>query len=217
VLTPRKVVPRSWFPESLQEVDVLCLAGSGGQQAPILAAAGATVTVLDNSPQQLAQDRLVAEREGLELKTVEGDMRDLGAFSKSSFDLIVHPVSNCFVDNIRPVWREAFRVLRRGGALLSGFVQPVAFAIDLVAEKRGTLEIKHTIPYSDITSPSEEEHKLLRERDEPLCFGHTLEDQIGGQLEAGFLIAGYYDDLAAEGELLARYMATFGATRAMKL
>lgn len=216
MLTPRKLVPRAWFPEALAEVDVLCLAASGGQQAPILAAVGASVTVLDNSPRQLEQDRMVAEREGLEIKIVEGDMRDLGAFSKSSFDLIVHPVSNCFVDNIRPVWREAFRVLRRGGVLLAGFAQPVAFALDLAAEKRGALEIKHTIPYSDVTSPSEEERKLLRERDEPLCFGHTLEDQIGGQLDAGFLITGYYDDLAADGELVARYLPTFGATRAIK-
>ena len=43
VLTPRRAVPRDWFPP-LQGIRTLCLAGSGGQQAPILAAAGATVT-----------------------------------------------------------------------------------------------------------------------------------------------------------------------------
>jgi 2-polyprenyl-3-methyl-5-hydroxy-6-metoxy-1,4-benzoquinol methylase len=70
---------------------VLCLASGGGQQGPILAAAGARVTVFDNSPQQLAQDRFVARREGLTLETVEGDMRDLSVFADVSFDLIVHP------------------------------------------------------------------------------------------------------------------------------
>ncbi len=28
-----------------------------------------------------------------------------------SFDLIIHPVSNTFVPNVLPVWKEAYRVL----------------------------------------------------------------------------------------------------------
>jgi len=116
-LTPTKPVPRAWFP-ALPGRDVLCLASGGGQQGPILAAAGARVTVYDNSPRQLDQDRMVAERDGLEIEIVEGDMRDLSAFPAASFDLIVHPVSNTFVPDVRPVWREAHRVLRPGGDLV---------------------------------------------------------------------------------------------------
>ena len=86
VLTPVKPVPRAWFREPLAGREVLCLACGGGQQGPILAAAGARVTVLDNSPAQLAQDRLVAEREKLDLRLVEGDMADLSAFADQSFD-----------------------------------------------------------------------------------------------------------------------------------
>ncbi len=93
VLTETKPVPMAWFPD-LEGADVLCLASGGGQQAPVFAAAGARVTVFDNSPAQLAQDRLVAERESLELRTVQGDMRDLSAFADGSFDLVFHPVSN---------------------------------------------------------------------------------------------------------------------------
>jgi len=129
VLTPLKAVPRDWFPP-LAGLSVLGLAASGGQQAPILAAAGARDTVLDNSPAQLAQDRAVAERDGLDLTLVEGDMANLGAFASESFDLVFHPCSNCFVPDIVPVWREAFRVLRPGGVLLAGFVNPVAFLFD---------------------------------------------------------------------------------------
>src|SRR5262245_43032058 len=70
VLTPTLPVPRDWFPP-LAGLDVLCLASGGGQQVPILAAAGASVTVLDNSGRQLAQDRHVAEREGLTIRTVQ--------------------------------------------------------------------------------------------------------------------------------------------------
>ena len=119
VLTPTKPVPRDWLP-SLAGKELLCLASGGGQQAPILAAAGGNVTVLDNSPKQLDQDRQVAERENLDLTTVEGDMADLSMFSDKSFDIIVHPVSNLFAADVRPVWREAFRVLRPSGILIAG-------------------------------------------------------------------------------------------------
>src|SRR5579872_2448532 len=60
-LTPTKPIPSAWFP-ALRELPTLCLASGGGQQGPLLAAAGAAVVVFDNSPKQLAQDQLVAER-----------------------------------------------------------------------------------------------------------------------------------------------------------
>ncbi|MBU0702310.1 MAG: class I SAM-dependent methyltransferase, partial [Chloroflexi bacterium] len=196
-LTPTKPVPRAWFPD-LRGRDVLCLASGGGQQGPILAAAGANVTVFDNSPKQLAQDRFVAERDGLEIVTIEGDMADLSAFPDQSFDLIVHPVSNVFIPDVRPVWAEAFRVLRHGGALLSGFDNPVIHMFDQELYERGILEVKHTLPYSDADSLSEEEKQRYLEKGEFLEFSHTLEDQIGGQIDAGFLIAGFYEDVCGE-------------------
>jgi SAM-dependent methyltransferase len=139
LLTPSKPVPRAWF-SSLKAIDVLCLASGGGQQGPILAAAGASVTVLDNSPRQLAQDRRVAKRHDLPLTTVLGDMADLSMFPDRAFDLIVHPVSNCFVPDVRAVWTEAFRVLRRGGALLAGFNNPAVYLFDYeLADREGLL------------------------------------------------------------------------------
>jgi 2-polyprenyl-3-methyl-5-hydroxy-6-metoxy-1,4-benzoquinol methylase len=78
-LTANRPVPAGWFPE-LDGARVLCLASGGGQQGPILAAAGASVWVLDASAGQLAQDQLVAERDGLEITTMQGDMADLSDF-----------------------------------------------------------------------------------------------------------------------------------------
>lgn len=215
VLTPRRPVPRAWFPD-LRDCEVLCLASGGGQQGPILAAAGARVTVFDASPAQLAQDRFVADREGLEIVTELGDMADLSRFAPESFDLIFHPCSNCFVPDIPPVWRGAFRVLRHGGALLSGFADPIVFAIDPDLERQGTVQLKYSIPYSDLTSLTDEERRRYTDKNEPLAFGHTLEQQIGGQLEAGFLLAGFYDDYSSEGEPLAKYLSAYHATRAVK-
>jgi SAM-dependent methyltransferase len=217
VLTPTKPVPADWFPP-LKGLEVLCLASGGGQQGPILSAAGANVTVYDNSPAQLEQDRKVAEREGLPVKTVQGDMADLSAFSDQSFDLIVHPASNSFVPDVLPVWKEAFRVLRPGGSLLSGFGNPVIYIFDYDKYESGILEVRHSLPYSDLVSLSDEKKQHFIASGEPFEFGHTLEDQIGGQLAAGFVIRGFYEDgvNSEDNEPLAKYMPLFIATRAMK-
>lgn len=216
ILTPTIPTPRAWFPEEMQGVDVLCLASGGGQQGPVLAAAGARVTVFDNSPRQLAQDRYVASRDGLSLRTVEGDMRDLSLLADSSFDVIVHPVSNLFVPDVRPVWREAFRVLRSGGSLLAGFLNPITYIFDLhKADDEGVLEVKYSIPFSDLTSTSDADRQRLIDEGSPMEFGHSLDHQIGGQIEAGFVIAGFYEDRWPE-FVLDRHIATFMATHAIK-
>lgn len=216
VLTPQKPVPRDWFPP-LEGLDVLGLASAGGQQCPIFAAAGANVTVFDNSPAQLGQDRMVAERDNLTLKVVEGDMADLSVFGDGSFDLIFHAASNCFVPDILPVWREAARVLRPGGLLLAGFVNPLAFIFDAKKLERGELVVRHKIPYSDVTDLRDDERKELMERNEPIGFGHTLDDQIAGQIAAGLLIDGFFEDTwPVEEDPLSKYIAAFVATRAVK-
>lgn len=217
-LTPSKPVPREWFPD-LEGLEVLCLASGGGQQGPVLAAVGANVTVLDNSPKQLEQDRLVASRESLAITTVEGDMADLWMFPDERFDLIVHPVSNVFVPDVGPVWAEAFRVLRHGGALLSGFTNPVVFLFDYeLAAQTGILQVKHALPYSDVASLTEDERQRYVDEGPPLEFSHALEDQIGGQLDVGFVLTGFYEDSYGEEENdpLTKYMPTFIATRAVK-
>jgi SAM-dependent methyltransferase len=215
VLTPTKPVPRDWFPP-LAGLDVLCLASGGGQQGPVLAAAGARVTVYDNSPKQLARDREAADRDALTIETVEGDMRDLSAFPNDSFALVFHPCSNGFVPDVLPVWRECFRVLRSGGVLLAGFVNPLLYTFDdAAATDRRELVVRYPIPYSDLTSLTDGERRRYTDKGEPLVYGHTLDDQIGGQLAAGFVLTGFFEDRDPD-HPLAKYLATVIATRAAK-
>lgn len=216
VLTPTKPVPADWFPK-LNGIKLLCLASGGGQQGPVFAAAGADVTVFDNCPAQLDKDRLVADRDGLEIRTIQGDMRDLSVFEDESFDLIFHPVSNCFVDDINSVWRECFRILKKGGVLLAGFVNPIAYIFDFVQwDENQKLEVKYSIPYSDTDQlPADQLEKRIKAK-EPLEFGHSLDEQIGGQIAAGFVIGGFYEDNSG-GDLLDPHINTFIATKAIKL
>jgi len=218
ILTPNKSVPPNWF-GNIKGKKVLCLASGGGQQAPILAAAGAEVTSFDNSEEQLAKDRLVAQRDSLALHTVLGDMANLSVFAVESFDLIFHPVSNVYAENLKPVWNECFRVLKRNGRILSGFFNPAYFLFDHdEAAKIGTLSVKYPLPYSDLKSLPNEKKTMIEKAGLPLQFGHTLEDQIRGQLAAGFVICDLYEDGWNEDATpLNRFTSTFISTLAKKL
>jgi ubiquinone/menaquinone biosynthesis C-methylase UbiE len=213
LLTENVPVPADWFPP-LKGLEVLALACGGGQQAPVFAAAGARVTVFDNSPAQLGRDREVAGRENLPLTLVEGDMRDLSIFDNESFDFIFHPVSNLFINDVRPVWKEAFRVLRPGGTLLSGFMNPIFYLFDsFLAERESILEVKYKLPYADYNHP--EVRQLVMEQGWPLEHSHSLTDQLGGQMAAGFHLIGLYEDCHAK-NIIGDYTPTYLATRALK-
>ncbi|MGB7344877.1 MAG: class I SAM-dependent methyltransferase [Pirellulaceae bacterium] len=213
-LTGTKPIPNSWIGDVVGK-DVLCLAAGGGHQGPVLAAAGARVTVLDFSEEQLSLDQRVATENGLKLQTVAGDMRDLSCFADGSFDLIINPCSTNFCPDVLPVWREAFRVLRSEGALIAGQINPVNYLFDAVAMERGEFVVRHGIPYSDWDlTAAEREQTLGPER--PIDFGHTLEDLIGGQLQAGFQLTHFMEDRWGGDDPLSQKIATFFATRAVR-
>ncbi|MEP6668016.1 MAG: methyltransferase domain-containing protein [Chthoniobacter sp.] len=218
VLTPTLPVPRAWFGE-LRGRDVLCLASGGGQQAPTFAAAGARVTSYDLSEEQLAKDQLVADREGLPMTCLRGNMADLAALADASFDLIFHPVSNVFAEDVRPVWAECFRVLRPGGVLLAGFLNPLFFIFDhYEAEQSGRLVVKYPLPFSDVTSHDPAGRERWLKSGMAAEFSHSLDDQIGAQLKAGFVLTGLYEDRWTDDATpLNRYCPMFLATRALKL
>lgn len=214
VLTPTKPVPANWFPDKLHEKRILCLASGGGQQGPILAATGADVTVFDNSRRQLEKDEFVARRDNLKIKTVQGNMQDLSMFEDESFDCIIHPWSNGYIDDVRPVWKECARVLKKQGLLLAGFGNPIECIFNVGKLEQGIFAVENKIPYADIEHMDDPETRAVVEESGYL-WGHTLEDQIQGQTDAGFAIVGFYEDIG--GTALDQYINSSIATKAIKL
>jgi len=215
VLTPYKSVPKEWLGD-IKGKSILCLASGGGQQGPILAAAGAKVTVFDNSDQQLKRDSDAAAEFDLEIETVQGNMQDLSYFDDQTFDLIIHPVSNCFIDDILPVWKESYRVLKVNGKILSGFCNPIMYMIDWEkADQADRYELVNSIPYSDLESLTPRKKKKYIKDKTVFEFGHSLTAQIQGQLDAGFVLTGFYEDKGDD--LLDKFTDTFVATNALKM
>ena len=208
LLTPTKFVPHGWFGD-LKGKKVLGLASGGGQQMPIFAAQGAVCTVLDYSDKQLESERMVARREGYSIEIVHADMTKPLPFSDESFDIIFHPVSNCYVEEVLPIFRECARILKHGGILLAGLDNGVNFLVN-----DDETQIVNTMPFNPLKS--EVQRRQLEESDCGMQFSHTVQEQIGGQLEAGLVLTNLYGDTNGEGRLHEMNVECFLATRAVK-
>lgn len=209
VLTPNKPVPKEWYPD-LRGKKVLGLASGGGQQMPIFAACGAECTVLDYSEKQIESDLSVAEREGYKINAVRADMTKPLPFENDSFDLIFHPVSNCFIEDVMHVWKECYRILKKDGRLMAGLDNGFNYLFDEENEK----EVKYRLPFNPLKD--EEQLKSLEKDDSGIQFSHTLEEQIRGQLKAGFMLIDLYEDTNGQGILREYGVPTFWATLAVK-
>ncbi|HBM76065.1 MAG TPA: SAM-dependent methyltransferase, partial [Clostridiaceae bacterium] len=208
LLTPTKPVPQKWFCE-MKNAEILGLASGGGQQMPIFAALGAKCTVLDYSEKQLLSEKEVARRENYEIKTIRADMTNPLPFEDETFDLIFHPISNCYIEDVLPVWKECCRVLKKGGILLAGFDN----GINYIFNDEET-EIVHKLPFNPLKDKQLYEESI--ENDWGIQFSHTIEEQIAGQLQAGFILTDIYQDTNDSGRLYEFNVPTFYATRSVK-
>lgn len=208
LLTPTKFVPHEWFGD-LKGKKVLGLASGGGQQMPIFAALGAECTVLDYSEKQLEGERMVAQREGYTIEIIRGDMTKPLPFADETFDLIFHPVSNCYVKEVKPIFKECARILKHGGIMLSGLDNGVNYLVD-----DEEIRIVNTMPFDPLMNA--QQRRQLEESDCGMQFSHTVDEQLGGQLEAGLCLTHIYGDTNGEGRLHEMNIECYFATRAMK-
>lgn len=183
-----------WLGASIAGKRVLCLAGGGGRQGALYAAAGAEVTVVDISAEMLALDRQVAAERGLSIRTVEASMDDLSALTPASFDIVVQPVSTCYVPDILIVYQQVARVVVAGGLYISQHKQPASLQTSVEPTARG-YEIAEPYyrrgPLSQVTGSSHREAGTLE-------FLHRWEELLGGMCRAGFSIEDVIEPLHAD-------------------
>jgi len=224
-ITPQRPIPKNWLGE-VKGQSVLALASAGGQQCPILVALGADVTVFDNSQKQLNTENIVADREGYSIRIIKGDMSNILPFSNECFDIIINPVSNSYIKDVHLLWSECFRVLKRGGCLITGFANPDVYMFDLPLTTE--LCVKYKLPFDPLRDLNSRDYTTITQKD-GVQFSHTLEEQIGGQIETGFLISGFYEDkhptndpagydtyIGAIASKLTEYTAIYYATKSIK-
>lgn len=207
-LTPTKPVPHEWF-GNLRGKKILGLASGGGQQIPIFAALGAVCTVLDYSSMQCESEKMVAERENYTVEIIQADMTKRLPFDDESFDIIFNPVSNCYIEEVISVFKECYRVLKKGGILLGGYDTGINYVFDENEEN-----IIYSLPFNPLKDKRVYEESI--KNDWGIQFSHTLEEQIGGQLQAGFQLTALYEDINSQGKLHDFNIPSFIATRSVK-
>ena len=175
--------PFEWIPKNISDIKVLLLAGAGGQQAPLFAALGADVTVIDLSDKMLEQDRIVAERENFKINIEKGNICDLSRFASDYFDLIYNPPSLFYVPDVVPVFKECYRVLKYGGTFITSLANPLNYMCNYDDEKKLNF-VCNPLPYI-----SHEHDKGCAEAGW-VEYGHTWDSYLGGQTRCGFAIIG---------------------------
>ncbi|NND96639.1 MAG: class I SAM-dependent methyltransferase [Pirellulaceae bacterium] len=188
-----------WLGNSIVGQKVLCLAAGGGRQSSLYAAAGAEVTVVDLSGAMLELDRRVAQQRGFSVRLLETSMEDLSGLRDGEFDLVIHPVSTCYVPDVRPVFAEVARVLRVGGLYISQHKQPTSLQS---STQRGgeCYEIRHAY-YRDTAVPEPaavtRTSRRLREAG-AVEFLHRWEQLVGLMCRAGFVIEDLIEPMHAK-------------------
>jgi SAM-dependent methyltransferase len=208
LLTPTKPMPHEWFPSSLEGLKVLGLASGGAQQMPIFAALKAECSVLDFSKKQLESEIVFAKEAGYEIQTLHFDMTNKLPFEDETFDIIFHPVANCYVEEVEGIFKECYRILKRGGIFVGGFDNGFNYVTN------DEITISNKLPYNPLKN--EEQMQQALASDDGIQFSHTLEEQLGGQLKAGFILTDIYEDTNGEGRLEDLRIPTFFATRSIK-
>ena len=178
-----KEIPKEWL-KDIQGKKVLCLAGAGGLQAPLLACAGAKVTVIYISNKMLDKDREIAKNEHLQIEIVKGNICDLSMFHNDFFDFIINPPSLMYIPNLSIVFKECYRVLNKGGIFIMIAPNPINYVCDYVDDENGGYyKAVHKMPFCSKDY----------DNSDWIEYGHTMEEYLGGLIACGFLINGYME------------------------
>lgn len=208
LLTPTVSVPHEWI-GNIKDKKILGLASGGGQQMPIFNALGAKCSVIDYSSKQIESEYKVAKREGYTIEAIEGDMSKKLPFNDETFDIVFHPVSNCYVEDVQHIFNEAYRVLKKGGTFLAGLNNEINYIVD-----QNEKEIVWKMPFNPLKD--EKAKEFMVKENAGMQFSHNMTEQIGGQLKAGFSLVDIYEDTNGFGRLHELNIKTYIATKSIK-
>jgi len=174
-----------WLGGTVHGQRVLCLAAGGGRQGPLYAAAGGDVTVVDISPEMLALDRRVAMDNDLAMSTIEASIEDLSALPASYFDVVVQPVSTCYVPDVAIVFRQVARVIREDGTYVSQHKQPISLQGSIRPRAEGYW-VREPYYLDRALDPSSEPSRFREQG--AVEYLHRWEQLIGWMCRAGFVV-----------------------------
>jgi len=177
--------PFGWVDFEVRGRKVLCLAAGGGKHSVLFALTGADTTVVDLSPAMLDLDRKAASEQGVRVNIVEASMDNLAMFPDAHFDMVVQPVSTCYVPDLAAVYREVARVTAPGGLYISQHKQPGSLQASLRISPLGYTLVEPY--YRTGPLPPVPDGSALREGG-TLEFMHRWDDLLGGLCRAGFVI-----------------------------
>ena len=185
---------RPWLPSSLKGLEILCLAAGGGKHGPLYAAAGAKVTVVDLSAAMLELDRQVARERKLHLELIQSSMDDLAMLKNDRFDLVIHPVSSCYLPSLKQLFFEIARVCRPGGLYMSQHKSPRNLQSSLQPNLDGRYEVlfpEHRSAESSKALPPAPPSRLREVGTDE--FVHSLTDILGGICRSGFCLEDFFE------------------------
>ncbi len=174
-----------WLGGNVKGVRVLCLAAGGGKHSVLFAAAGAIVTVVDISPRMLELDRQLAAQRGFQVQVVEASMDDLSMLPVAGFDVVIQPVSTCYLPEVTAVYREVARVTAPCGLYISQHKQSATLQAEVLPTGRGYLMSEPY--YRSGPLPAVIDGCQHREAG-TVEFLHRWQELIGGMCRAGFTI-----------------------------
>jgi SAM-dependent methyltransferase len=188
-----KVDQLGWLGGDIRGRALLCLAAGGGKHGPLYAAAGANVTVVDLSPAMLELDRAVAAERRLALRTVEASMENLSMLAAGEFDIVIHPVSTCYVPDVAPVYHEVARITRAGGLYISQHKSPTSLQAGIEPSPRGYELVEPYYREGPLPPVAGSPHR----EEGTLEYLHRWEDLLGQMCRAGFAIEDFVEPLHA--------------------
>ena len=104
--------------------DVLEIGCGGGHNTIVLAKWGARSAGLDISEEQIKHAEKLAQEQEVTVRFHLGSMEKMDMFSDASFDIVLSSCAIGYSENVGQTFREAFRVLRKGGLFVFCVVHP---------------------------------------------------------------------------------------------